>query len=184
MPPRLVKVLVALVPALVIPACGSDTVAAGEYMGSVCSEMKAWIEGIQSDAQEVQSLDPQTPAPEQKEKATEFLEATIESTDEMISDVEDAGVPDVENGDQIAEDVVGTLEDARQAYEEANEKVADLSTDDPAAFQQGLSEIGQALSAQGEALRTSMSTLQESEELQNAGQDVQPCQDLAGLTGG
>ena len=178
------RLLVVVVPAFAIAACGSGGVPAAEYMSSVCSELRTWLQGIQADAQEVQALDPQTPPDEQKEKATAFLDTTIENTEEMISAVNDAGVPDVENGEEIAADVVAALEKAKEAYEEADAKLADLATDDPAAFQQGLSEIGQALSAQGEALSTSMSTLQESEELQNAGEDEPSCQELAGMVGG
>jgi ABC-type transporter Mla subunit MlaD len=158
----------------------TETVSAEEYMQTLCSETLNWFETIQEDAGEIQALGTDTPPDEAKEKLQGFLDATIENTDELISAVEEQA-PDVENGEEISDDVAAAFGDAKEAFEEAKDQVDDLPTDDQEAFDQQLSEIGSALSAQGDALREGFGALSDSEELETASEEVDACAELPSI---
>jgi hypothetical protein len=161
-------------------ACGggNDTVSARDYVSDVCGAVKQYTDSIQNRVSDIQSNAPQNPE-EGKELLTSFMSEMINDTDELIASVDGAGIPDVEDGEQIAEEVQTALEDVRQILNNARSQIEDLPTDDPQAFAEGTQEIGTSLQESGEGIQSGLSELQ-SAELEEASQDVEACQEIQG----
>jgi hypothetical protein len=172
---------VALVSTLVggLVACGgSDTVSARDYASDVCGAVKQYTDGIQERVSEIQSDAPQNPE-EGKEVLTTFMDNMISDTDELINEVEEAGVPDVEDGEQIADEMQSALEQVKSLLEDARSQIADLPTDDPQAFAEGTAEIGTTLSESGQEIQTGFEELR-TDELREASEDIEACQEIEG----
>ena len=139
-------------------------------MGAVAS----WVEDVRGLNQELsENLDPNS-LDSLKSAMVGFLGDAIAATDSVIADVEDVGVPDVENGEASAQTVLTALRDSRDVFIDARDRVDGLSTDDPAAFIQELQKLGTdlqtSLSRIGEELERF-----ESPELDEASEDVPEC---------
>jgi hypothetical protein len=164
-------------------ACGggSDTVSARDYASDVCGAVKQYTDSIRDRVSEIQSNAPQNPE-EGKEVLTTFMDDMIGDTDTLISDVEEAGVPDVDDGEQIADEVQSALEQVKSILEDARSQIEDLPTDDPQAFAEGTQEVGTSLQESGEEVQSGLEGLQ-SAELEEASQDIEACQEIQeGLT--
>jgi hypothetical protein len=107
-----------------------------------------------------------------------FLDDVIASTDTVIADVEGVGTPDVDDGDIAAQHLLAGLRDSRGVFEDARDRVAAMSTDDPAAF-------GEELQTVGTDIQTSMSAIGqdlgrfESPELDEVSKDIPECDAVA-----
>src|SRR5918994_294726 len=183
------RVAIVLVPLwiLIAGACsdpatnGADgeTVSAEAYATGVCGAIADWVDEIQGLNEDLQSnLDPSS-IDSLKEAMVKFLDDVIASTDAVIKDVEDVGVPDVEDGDAAAQHLLTGLRDSRGVFENARDRVAALSTDDPSAF-------GEELQTVGTDIQTSMSTIGEdlgrfeSPVLDEVSKDIPECEAVAG----
>lgn len=163
---------------LLFTACGGgDKVSPEAFAKDVCSAVGKWVGSIQDKASSLGSALTGEPA-QAKEKLDEFLGQAVDATDELIASVDDAGVPDVDGGEDLANDLSDTFEKAKEALEETRGKVADLPEDDPQAFSQQASELGNEI-------QTTMGNLGDSlgdapDELTQAFQDEEGCQQIAG----
>jgi hypothetical protein len=131
-------------------------VAAEEWASSVCGALTDWQGSITASPPDVS--DP-TDLEATKQELTGFLDGVISSTESLVSEVEAAGVPDVEQGDAIASDFQSALESVRDSFSQARSEVESLSTDDPGGFSTSLSEIGTALTQAGTEASTAISEL-------------------------
>ena len=124
-----------------------------------------------------QQLDP-TSLDVVKDTTLTFLDDVITATDRMLSDVDAAGVPDVDDGGVAARRVSTALSDVRDALAGARDRVEGLSNDDPEAFGSELQTIGRDLR---ESLADTTGTLESFEvpELEEAADDVPACDQLA-----
>ncbi|MGH2640399.1 MAG: hypothetical protein ACRDGO_01735 [Actinomycetota bacterium] len=170
---------------LLAGACsGSDgganggTVSAEAYATGVCGAIVDWVEEIQGLNADLQAnLDPSS-IDALKDAMVTFLDDVIASTDTVIADVEDAGVPDVDDGEAAAQNLLAGLRESRDVFESARDRVEAMSTDDPAAF-------GEELQTVGTDIQTSMSTIGEdlggfeSPELDEVSKDIPECQEVA-----
>lgn len=177
-----------LVLATGLAACGGDdggdgggggsteTVSAEAYAGDVCGAMQDWISGIQERTQSLtesfQSGDPQ----EGKDALSELLSEMSSQTGDLITAVEDAGVPDVDGGEEAADSLVTAFEEVQGILDDAQQDIEDLPTD-PQAFQQGAAELGPTLQ---EALSGVGSSLEEpeSQELKDAFENEESCSSI------
>ena len=173
--------LVAVASSLVLfaGACGGgggDGTDPGTYASDICTAVGDWITAIQSGAAEIQqSEDPQGGI----EALRSFLEDAVAETETLISEVEDAGAPDVDGGEEFAEELRGAFEEAKTVLEDARDQASDLPTDDPAAFTEAAGELGtsvqEALGAVGSELSEP-----ESEELSTAFEEEEACTSVGG----
>ncbi|MGH2786800.1 MAG: hypothetical protein ACRDJV_02690 [Actinomycetota bacterium] len=161
-----------------LAACGNggDTVAAEDYAADVCGAVKDYTDTVSERVSEIQSEAPEDPEAG-KEVLTNFLGDMVGDTDTLISEVEDAGVPDVDNGEEIADDVRSALGQVKSILEDAQSQIEDLPTDDPQAFAEGTQEIGTSLQESGQEVQSGLEGLQSS-ELEEASQDIEVCQEI------
>jgi hypothetical protein len=166
----------AVLGAAVLPSCGGDAVPPDEYASELCGALGNWVTTLQEDAQGLASVGA---SPEQgKEAITNFLDNTIENTDEAIGEIEDIGVPDVENGEEVHNAIVDALEQAQSTFEDALSEAEDLPTDSQQAFRAAAQEIGTSISgAQGE-IQSTLTEVEPAEELDEAFNDEESCQQM------
>lgn len=151
----------------------SESVTAEAYAADVCGAMQDWITGIQERTQDLGAGLSGGDAEAGKQVLVDLLSEMSSSTGELVSAVEDAGIPDVEGGEEAADSLVSAFEEVQGILEGAQADVEDLPTD-PQGFQQGAAELGptiqQALTSVGESLEEP-----ESEDLKNAFEEEETC---------
>jgi hypothetical protein len=159
--------------ALLAGACGGGDGGADpeSYAADICSAVGDWVTAIQEGAGEIQPTeDPQGGI----DALQSFLDDAVAETEDLISAVDDAGAPDVDGGEEFADDLKAAFEEAKTVLEDARDQAADLPTDDPAAFTEAASELGtsvqEALGAVGGEL-----TEPDSEELTTAFEETEEC---------
>lgn len=157
---------------------GDGTVSAEEYVAAVCTEITGWVEEVQARSEQVgQDVVSETTLEGQREVLAEFLDDVV--ADDHLAGMRDAGVPDVEEGEEIAGTLVGVFEDARAILADASEGVDELPTDDAAAFQAAAEELGAGVQTALEGIGSSVTGL-DSPELVTAAEDEPACAALSG----
>ena len=146
---------VVVIGCLAIPACGGgdsdggggDTVSAEAYAAGVCGALNDWQAAIQARSTSLtEGLSEDTSPEEGKDLLATFLDDVLSETETMVSAVEDAGVPDVDNGEEASSALQDSLDAARTALQEARDQVDDLPTDSPEGFQTAATTLGATIS--------------------------------------
>jgi hypothetical protein len=185
--------ILALLAAVALAAgCGGgestpEGVPPADWAQSVCSALADWQESLQQQSQGLTSdvleaKDPQAA----KQQISDFLSDVIIETETMIGFVESTGQPAVDEGGAIAGDFQDGLQQMRSAFNDAASRVDSVPTDDPQAFQQQLTQIGEDLQTQGEAIGNTLGEIDENydaDELSQAFEDTPECQDFVESSG-
>ncbi|MBW3594585.1 MAG: hypothetical protein KY391_03320 [Actinobacteria bacterium] len=169
-----------IVTVLSLGACGGDEgVPVDAYATDVCSALSTWVTDIQDRAAKItEGINPGD-AEAGKERLQEFMGETVNGTEELIAEVEAAGVPDTEDGEEAAEQIQNGLEDVKAILEEAEGQIDELPTNNPQAFGEGAQEIATSLQeATGEAAASIDAA--NSEELTDAFGENDECSQYAG----
>jgi hypothetical protein len=139
---------------------GNDQVDA--WAEAVCGAVGTWLTGINekgaqlgTDVQGVADLE------EGRGLLVTFMEDVVDLTDVMLGSVEDAGAPDIENGDQLAADLLAALEPVKTTFEDAVVEAQNLPTDDPEAFGAAATSLGNSITASQGEFQTAFDALQE-----------------------
>jgi hypothetical protein len=142
-------ILLIAVLALFISACGDDddgggdSVEVGQYAADICTAFTDWTEAIQERQTELeQGLEPGASPQEGKDALQGFLDDAVTASDQLVEDVDAAGTPDTENGEEAATALQDAAQGARDQLAQAQEDVADLPTDSPEAFSAAADEFG------------------------------------------
>ena len=187
--PRTAALGLTLLLAAGLPACGGDdgggdeggggsdeTVSAEAYAADVCGAMKDWVTGVQEDTQALTENFTSGDPEEGKQALSDLLGEMSSATGDLVTAVEDAGVPDVDGGEEAADSLVSAFEEVQGILEDAQADVEALSTD-PQEFSQGAAELGPTLQ---EALTSVGSSIEEpdSQELQDAFKNEEACSSI------
>jgi hypothetical protein len=172
------RIVAALLAMATLASCGSDGVAPEAYVKSICESVGSWVSGIQAESGALNEAVSGGDAAVAKQKLDEFLGTTVTLTDTLLKDLDEAGVPDVDGGEEFAKDMISTFEEAKTALEDAQGQVAALPEDDPTAFQTQAQALGASIQ---ETMSNLGSTLGDGpDELGQIAQDEAACQSLAG----
>jgi hypothetical protein len=159
-----------------------------EWAQSVCGALADWQASLQEKSQSLSSEVLQAKSPQAaKEQIGVFLGDVIAETDTMIGAVTAAGQPAVDQGGQIAEDFHNGLVRMQNAFKDAASDVQAAPTDDPQAFQQQLTQIGQELQTQGQAIGDTLGQIDDkydAAELNQAFEDTPACKDFTAASSG
>jgi hypothetical protein len=185
--------ILALLAAVALAAgCGGgeetpEGVPPADWAQSVCGALSGWQASLQEQSQGLTSEVLEANDPEAaKQQISDFLIDVIAETDTMIGAVRAAGQPAVDEGGQIAEDFNNGLTQMRTAFTDAAADVQSVPTDDPQAFQQQLTQIGEDLQTQGEAIGNTLGEIDEkyeADELSQAFDDTPACKDFVESSG-
>jgi hypothetical protein len=186
---RLALAAVLCIAVLGIAACGDDddddasteTVDAQTYTGTVCTTIGDWVTAIQAGAQETTQLPQDATAEQGKEAITGFIDDSLAETTTARDALADAGVPDVEGGEEVADALVSVFDDAVGIFEQASADADALPTDSDQAFEQAATELGDTTEQSLREAGAALDELQASEELRTAAQDSPECEQLGAL---
>jgi hypothetical protein len=174
--------LLALLAALFVAACGDDdddgggSADVGEYASDICTAFTDWTQAIQDRQTELQEgLQPGASPEEGKEALQGFLDDAVSASEQLVEDVDAAGVPDTENGEDAAEALQGAAEGARDQLAEAQENVGDLPTDSPQAFGEAADQFGNDVRSALEGVGDGLQDI-DTPELDEAIDEEEACQ--------
>jgi hypothetical protein len=177
--------------ALTAVACGGGGVEGGVeaevWVRSVCTTLTEWNGELQSrtgDLQtEIQGL-PRGDFEGLQDVMLTYVDAVIEDTEQAVTSLEDVGVPDVEDGEEASELIVGGIREARTIFVDAREDIAALNPGRPQQFATALQEIGAQVQEGGERVLAGFEAADErglgGEELDEAFNEEPACSALAG----
>lgn len=158
---------------------GDETVSADEYVSSVCTaitDMVDVLQGGQAELQNALTSDPE----EGKDLLVGFLNDSADTLESTRDELEAAGVPDVEGGEQIAETIPAAFGDLQSSIEDAAAQAEEVSTDSPTEFIEQIEAVGKTVQDAGGQVGESLNELASSDELEAAAEEADACQQLAG----
>ena len=171
---------------------GGDTVAAGEWAQSVCGTVGVWRGELEAIVEDIRtptsagtgSEEPQSETPQGRTGfIRQGLERAIQATETMVVGVENAGTPDTEQGEDVAQLVSSFADSAVDELEEAEESLdeeADTIEDSIEQLTGAARAIGSVL-ASGTQLVADI--VRADPELTGALRDASTCQQLREETG-
>ena len=181
-------VLVVIVTALIGNRDKSDeSVPAGEWAQSVCGTIGVWrgeLEAIVEDLRTPTSAgtgseEPQSETPQGRTGfVRQGLERAVQATETMVEGVENAGIPDTAQGDEVADVVSSWADEALDDLEEAEDSL-DEEAD---SIEDSIEQLTDAALAVGSVLtsgtRTIADIVRADPELTDALRDSSTCTEL------
>jgi hypothetical protein len=162
---------------------GDGTVSAEAYVQTLCANMQTYIDEVTSLSTDFAAeIDPAASLDEQRNAVLSFLDDVLAATDRLIAGVEDAGVPDIDNGQDVVVAIEETFAEARGILEDARAQVETISVDDPQAFAEQLNEIGTTIQTSLGEIGSSLAEI-DAPELNAAVSDDRDCAAVAGAAG-
>ena len=142
-----------------------ETVSAGEWAESVCGavgvwrgELEATVEDIRTPNAAAGSEEPQSETPQGRTGFIRVgLERAVLATETMVEGVDNAGTPDVTDGEQVANAVASWADSARDELEDAQ----DALDDEADSLEEAVEQVTAALGAIGAVLASGTQTLAE-----------------------
>jgi hypothetical protein len=129
-------------------ALPDEGVSAEAWAEEVCTSVAGWQTDVQDASTELQSsVTDVSNVEEARDALFSFLETTVGLTDQLIADIEAAGAPAVERGDEIRSTLQSSLTEVRSTFDEARAEAQELPTDDPQAFVTGAQQIASSIGA-------------------------------------
>jgi len=152
------------------------------WAGGVCGAVNTWLGGINANGtklnQDVQGISDLGAG---RDLLVKFMQDAVALTDTMISAVQAAGAPAVSNGKQLSADLVQALSPVKQTFEGAVTKAQQLPTNDPQAFSQAATQLGNEITNSQGSFTASFNALQakyNDPALNNAFKTVPACAKL------
>ena len=103
-----------------------------------------------------QGVDPGASPGTERDALEGFVDTAVDASGTLVDDIDDAGVPDIENGGEVADAIRTAFDDTRAEIEDAQDKVADIPVDSPseyrAAADQFVAELRTTIEGIGEHL--------------------------------
>lgn len=167
---------------LIAGGCGGDddgdeTVSAETYVGEVCTAMSDMIGVVQEGQAELSDVQQATPE-EGRDLLVEFLGDAAAAVEAARTQIEDTGAPDVEGGEEVDEAITTALGDLQTTFEDALSSAEDISVESPQTFQAEAQEIASTVQESSDAISESLSEVGENQELSDAAEQVEACQEL------
>jgi hypothetical protein len=176
--------LLALVVAL-LASCGgggSEKVDPKTYVHDVCGAFLDWVNNVKQGSTQLQQLSAVGTSPADAKAALEkYIDRLVQETQTAVAKLQDAGVPDVPNGDSVRSGFVEAFQQVRDAFSQARDSISDLSTTSPAAFKAATEDLGSTLQTSLQGVGNSLNKIGEEPELVKASNADANCQQLNNL---
>ena len=174
---RSVAVVFLLVPALFTSACGEDeSVSVDEYASDLCTALIAWTEVVRTSQEELQeSAEPGRSLEDDRQALQQVVDEAVDASDQLVEDLESAGAPDAENGEEAADAFRTAAADTRSELEDAQDEVAELPTDSPEAYRTAVDEFVAELSGTLDGIDDQLQDV-DAPELERALDEASACQ--------
>jgi hypothetical protein len=181
---RFLLAMLVTVLALAAAGCGGDDGGGAEgaspdqWSGDICTAVGDWASDLQTRASQPPK-NARTIA-DVREQLVKFIDDVISRTDQMLADVREAGQPSVEDGDQIARDLLARLQSLRTTLVRARGTVERLP-DDPSKFGPAAQDLGSSIQEAGRDIGDQIDQLDEkydAKELSEAFDENADCKNL------
>ena len=163
-----------------VAACGGgDEVSADEYVGSLCTAASGFTTTVVEGQTALQEAAGGDLTPEEgKERLSSFFADATEAGEQAASEIEDAGVPDVENGEEIADALSTAFDSVATALSDAQDDVEALPTDADESFQGAAEELATSFQEDVSSVGEGLSEIGQSSDLEAAAESNSECQSL------
>jgi hypothetical protein len=156
----------------------SGTVEAKTWATNVCQSTLDWVNAVQEKGQSFGSIAGGAGSLDEAKTAfVSFFDSMITQTQTFLDQLQSAGTPDVEGGDQIVSSLTTGIQEVEDGFKDAKTKAEALPTDDPTAFTTQVTAIGTDMTTAFDRIGNTFSALQNS-ELDQQAQDIPACQQL------
>jgi len=171
---RPVPLLIFIALAITLGGC-SGSPSPRAWAASVCTALSPWRTEIGTlTTRTQQQMTAETTPSQAKENLMRLFGGAQEASEKARSGVEEAGVPDVENGKQIADSFTSSLSAMRDAYGRAKSGIEALATSPTKTFYTQVSTVVDTLST--EYAKSDLDTSKiDSKELSRAFDEVPEC---------
>ena len=162
---RTVASALAAAAALALTACGggdggADRVAVADYSSSVCTALRTWQEHLREGSAVLASRIQTEPSlAVVRDQFVAFYGDAVEETEAMLDGVEEAGVPDLDQGEQVVDSLLETLRRFPVLIREAQDKAESLPVENERAFTEEAQTLGAEFRAASIELATLFETL-------------------------
>ncbi len=134
--------------AVVATSCGGGGEAVESWVADVCSGMTSWVEELEERSEglndELEGLE-EGDSEGVKEVTVAFLGDAVAATERLIERIDEAGVPAVEDGREVADTFLEAIGQVRDVFAEVQDGVGELSTEDPEAFRRALEDFASSI---------------------------------------
>ncbi len=179
---------VALVTGVVVAAagCGGGGTPANEWVADVCEGMTSWVgelgRGSENLNDDIDSLE-RNDFVGLKELTVAFVDRAVDATEVLLDRIEEAGVPAVDDGADVADTFLTAIGEVRDVFADVRDGIAGLPTDDPRALARGLegfaAAIGENTAAAAEVLEEARAAGLGGPELAEAFEEEPACEEAA-----
>jgi hypothetical protein len=153
----------------------SSQVSAGTYVGAVCSAIAPLEKDVVSRSAALKKTTA-TSAAQAKKNLRGFLDVVEQDSDNALTRIQTAGTPDIKNGDAVAQKIVATFTELRDAMRTAVAKSASLPTNSPSSFQTAAQTL---LASVGASLNKIDSSGLSNPDVEKAEADQPACKQLS-----
>lgn len=164
-----------------------ETVPPGEWAESVCGAIGVWRGELEATVEEIRTppaaaggdVEPQSETPQERTGFIRVgLERAVEATETMVEGVENAGIPETTDGEQVADVVSSWADDALDELEDAQDSLDEEADSLEASIEQltgAARAIGTVLAS---GTRTVADVVRADPELVPVIRDTSTCQEL------
>jgi hypothetical protein len=157
-------------------SCSTGKVPPEQWAGKVCLAVKPWSSSINAAVSSAQQKITSGSSPAQiKGDLLTLYGGARDASTTALGQVRAAGIPDADNGEDVARQFTSALTAARDAFGRAATRTAALSTSDKNAFYTAVVTIGQQLTQENNQNSAGFSHVS-SAQLQKAFDTVPECQ--------
>ena len=148
-----------------------------EYVQTVCTEFSEWSESLSSVQQEF--TPEEGAAPEDiKADVDGALETAVTETAELESELKDLEPPDIENGEEAHDAIVGAITQTKTVFEDARSALAAVPADDPVALTEAFTTIGSDITTGATEAFAALEEV-DTPELEEIQKDIPECEALS-----
>ncbi len=164
-----------------------ETVPAGEWAQSVCASVGVWRGELESVVEDIRTPSSAAPSGEEPQSETpqgrtglvrSGLERAVQATETMVEGIDNAGIPDTEQGEESAEQVASWADDSLNDLEEAEESL----DEEAETLEEAVGQLTEALGAIGSVMASGVQTIADvaldDPELANALASASTCDEL------
>ena len=124
---------------LALTGCGGDGAGGGRddavdvrtWAESVCGSAREWVDETEARAEVFQTGEPLTSLEEARTRMVELLDGVAADGDEAVSEIQAAGTPDVERGEETRDAFAGVVERNLEEVRARRDEFEGLDPDDP-----------------------------------------------------
>jgi hypothetical protein len=176
---KLLATLCAVAVAFSLAACGSSGSSGPSpagYVKSICQAIGPFEKTVQSRSKSLNLSNIKSPA-DGKKALQGFLNAVAADTDTAVNKLKAAGAPNVSNGKQVSQAIVGAFTALKSALTNAASQAGSLPTTSPTAFQAAAQSLGSTVQTSMSGIGGSLSNLK-SPALESAAKKEPACTTL------